>query len=84
MGRHGEVVYLAVLIADALYRQARFDEAQQMIDEANAQASPDELAATWLTQAKLLARRGQIDAALQLISQEEALLSPASLPLGAG
>ena len=32
--RGGYVVDLAVLLADALYEQGRFDEAQQLIDEA--------------------------------------------------
>ena len=37
--RGGYVVDLAVLLADALYEQGRFDEAQQMIDQVNAEPS---------------------------------------------
>jgi hypothetical protein len=39
------------------------------------------LGATWLTQAKLLARRGQFTAARQQAGQAEALLSSASTPI---
>ena len=35
--RGGYVVDLAGLLADALYEQGRFDEAQQLIDEADTQ-----------------------------------------------
>ena len=40
MGERGEyVASLAVLLANALYEQGRFDEAQQLIDQANAEPS---------------------------------------------
>jgi predicted ATPase len=77
----GWVVSLACLLADALYDQGRFDDAQQMLDQARAASHPDMLDATWLTQAKLLARRGQFTAARRHAGQAEALLSPASMPL---
>jgi predicted ATPase/DNA-binding SARP family transcriptional activator len=79
--RGGYVVDLAVLLADALYEQGRFDEAQQLIEQANAEPSPATVSSTRLTQAKLLARSGQFAAARQLVSQAEALLSPTSAPL---
>ncbi len=72
---------LAVLLADALYAQGRFDEARQMIDEACAVPSPDTIGAPWLTEAKLLARRGQFAVARRLVRQAEALLTPTSAPL---
>jgi tetratricopeptide (TPR) repeat protein len=82
MGERGlYVVDLAVLLADALYEQGRFDEAQQLIDQANAEPSPASVNITQLTEAKLLARRGQSAAARQLVSHAEALLSPTSAPL---
>ena len=82
MGERGEyLVDLAVLLANALYDQGRFDEAQQLIDEASADPSPDKIGATWLTEAKLLARRGQFAAARQLLGQAVAPMSPASSPL---
>jgi predicted ATPase/DNA-binding SARP family transcriptional activator/class 3 adenylate cyclase len=81
MGGHGGyVVDLAVLLADALYEQDRFDEAQQLIDQAKAEPSTASVSSTRLTEAKLLARRGQFAAARQLLSQAEARLSPTSLP----
>ena len=79
--RGGLVADLAVLLADALYDQGRLDEAQQMIDEVNAEPSPATVSASWLTQAKLLARRGQFDAARRLADQGQAQLSPTSAPL---
>ena len=78
--RGGHVVDLAVLLAEALYAQDRFDEAQQMIDEARAGRSPFTISSTSLTitEAKLLARRGQLSAARQLVAQAEAHLPPSS------
>ena len=76
MGQRGEyVASLCVLLANALYEQGRFDEAQQLIDQASAEPSSGGFS-PWLTQAKLLARRGQFAAARQLADQ--ALLLPAS------
>jgi tetratricopeptide (TPR) repeat protein len=77
----GYVVDLAGLLAEALYAQGRFDEAQQVIDQANAERSPATTNHTCLTEAKLFARRGEFSAARQLICQAEALLSPASSPV---
>ena len=81
MGRLGEAIDLGTLLADALYDQGRFDEAQQMIGEVQADATPDKTGSTWLTEAKLLARRGEFDAARQLLEQEEAYFSPAGIRL---
>ena len=77
-GRGGYVVDLAVLLADALYEQGRFDEAQQLIDQVNAEPSSATVLSTQLTEAKLLARRGQFAAARQLVGQAKPLLSPTS------
>jgi predicted ATPase/DNA-binding SARP family transcriptional activator len=72
MARGGTwVVDCAWTLADALYDQGRFDEAQQILDQADADSHPDMLGATWLTQAKLLARRGQFTAARQQAGQAE-------------
>jgi tetratricopeptide (TPR) repeat protein len=79
--RGGYAIDVACLLADALYDLGRFDEAQQMIDEAQADAPPDKEGATRLTQAKLLARRGHFTAARQLIDEAQALLTPASPPV---
>ena len=82
--RGGLVADLAVLLADALYAQGRFDEAWQIIDEAYEVPSPGTIGAPWLTKAKLLARRGQFAAARRLAGQAEALLSPAGCTIEAG
>jgi hypothetical protein len=57
-------------------RSGRGGAAQQLIDEANAEPSAATVSSTRLTEAKLLARRGQFAAARQLVGQAEALLSP--------
>jgi predicted ATPase len=83
MAEHGAyTLSLAGLLAEALYEQGRFDEAQQPIDQANAGLSADTASITRLTEAKLLARRGQFTAARQLIGQAEALPSWTSGPIG--
>lgn len=76
--RGGYVIDLAGLLASALYEQGRFDEAQQLIDGVKAEPSRSSprLSGTWLTEAKLLARGGQLAAARQLVGEIEALLSP--------
>ena len=62
MGEHRLVHDLIGLLADALYKQGRFDEAQQLLDEAGTRPW-NTVYSTWLTEAKLLARRGQFTAA---------------------
>ena len=80
MGQHGEyVASLATLLAAALYEQGRFDEAQQLIDQAKAEPSPGGFS-PWLIEAKLLARRSQFDMARRLVDQVEALPAT-SVPL---
>jgi tetratricopeptide (TPR) repeat protein len=80
--RGGYVIDLAGLLANALYEQGRFDEAQQLISGACAEPLPSSrpLSGTRLTEAKLLARRGQFGAARRLVDQSQALLSPSSGP----
>ena len=72
-------VDLAALLADALYEQGRFDEAQQLVDQVG--ISPfGTLFSPQLTEAKLLARRGQFAVARELADQ--VLLAPTSMPMG--
>jgi non-specific serine/threonine protein kinase len=81
MGERGYLGILAGLLAEALYAQGRFDEAQQMIEEAETTAGPSETDAMVLwrsVKAKVLARRGQFPAAWQLIAQAEAEISSTS------
>jgi predicted ATPase len=76
MGQHGEyIASLTVLLANALYEQGRLDEAQQLIDQAKAEPSSGGFS-PWLTEAKLLARRGRFAAARQLADQALPLASP--------
>jgi predicted ATPase/DNA-binding SARP family transcriptional activator len=83
MAEHGAyTTSLAGHLAEALYEQGRFDEAQQPIDQANAGLSAATASTTRLTEAKLLARRGRFTEARQLISQAEALRSWMSGPVG--
>ena len=83
MGEHRLVLDLIGLLADALYEQGRFDEAQQLIDEADTRPW-NRVYSTWLTEAKLLARRGQFAAARALVGQAEARLPPTSSRDAAG
>ena len=80
-GERGAFAYLAALLAEALYRLGRLDEAQQMTEEAQAAAAPDDIDphAQWrATRAKLLARRGELSAARRLVDEAKAILLPVS------
>jgi hypothetical protein len=58
MGEQGYLSHAAGLLAEALYLQGRFDEAQQMTEEAQAAALPNEtqIRVRWQsTRARLLA-----------------------------
>ena len=78
MGEWGHLAFFAALLAESLYAQGRLDEAQQMTEEAQAAAVPDDLTpqALWrATRAKVFARRGQFAAARRLVDEAEALTS---------
>jgi predicted ATPase/DNA-binding SARP family transcriptional activator/class 3 adenylate cyclase len=81
MGERAYLATLAGVLAEALYAQGRLDEAQQMTEEAQAAAAPDDVdaQARWrATRAKLLARRGQFSPARRLAGQAVALVSATS------
>jgi len=80
MGVRGFVESITALLAWALYDQGRFDEAAQMI-EGPPDPTSSYVAVAALTQAKLLARRGQFAAARRLADEQEALLPPTASPL---
>ena len=83
MGERAFRGILANWTAEALYAQGRFAEAQQMNAEAEAAVVTDDLQPqlAWrFTQAKLLAQRGEIPAATQLINQVEDALPPSITP----
>jgi predicted ATPase/DNA-binding SARP family transcriptional activator len=80
MGEQGFLSQTASLLAEALYAQDRFDEAQKMTEDAEAGALPNDLQtrARWQsTRARLLARRGQFPAARALLDEAETLFPPA-------
>jgi tetratricopeptide (TPR) repeat protein len=80
MGERRYLVDVTTMLAEALYAQGRFDEAQQMTDEAQAANVPDVDIGTGplSLRAKLLARRGQFPAARRLMAEAEALITPAT------
>jgi predicted ATPase/DNA-binding SARP family transcriptional activator len=83
MSERRYLVTVTTRLAEALYAQGRFDEAQQLADEAQAADVPD--ADAWSgalnLRAMLLARRGQFAAARRLLAEAKARITPASSPL---
>jgi class 3 adenylate cyclase len=66
-------------LAEALYVQGRLIEAEEWVQTAETHASTDELDAQAFSRsvrAKILARRGEFEAALELASQAHRLVSP--------
>ena len=80
MGEGGELMDgLVGLLAEALYAQGRFDEARRTVEQT--QTAPVTIRYDKrLTEAKLLARRGQLTEARQVLSKVEASASPAPSP----
>src|SRR5262249_39775458 len=81
MGERRYFAFIAAMLAEALCAQGRLSEAQQMTDEVQAADVPD--SGIWKTsllslRAKMLARRGQFPAAMELLAEAEALITPAS------
>jgi predicted ATPase/DNA-binding SARP family transcriptional activator len=77
MGEGGYLSGIAALLAEALYRQGRLDEAQRVNDLAEETAAPDDpVQAQWrITRAKLFARSGASIDAERLLDEAEAILS---------
>ncbi len=75
----GEKGYLSTLVAnlaEALYRQGRYDEAEEATREANELAAPEDVETHRLwkaVEAKVLARRGELEAAERLGREAVAL-----------
>jgi len=81
MGERRYFVFIGTMLAEALYAQGRFDEAQRMTDEALAADVPD--SGIWATsmmslRAKVLARGGQLTAAMNLVAEAEGLITTTS------
>lgn len=81
MGDRGWGSTAATILAEALYGQGRLDQALRLTEEAEELAGPDDFdaQARWrVTRAKVLARRGQHHAAVQLAQETVALVPAAS------
>ena len=84
MGERGYFASVASLLAEALYAQGRFDEAQRVTEEAEAASLPGDFEgdAWWrAAKARQLARSSQFTAARRLIDEAKALMTPATAPL---
>jgi predicted ATPase/DNA-binding SARP family transcriptional activator len=80
MGERRYLVDVATGLAEALYDQGRFGEAQQMTDEAQAAdvCDADVWSRTRNLRAMLAAQRGQFAEARRLVAEAEACITPAS------
>jgi tetratricopeptide (TPR) repeat protein len=81
MGERSHLSTTVGMLGEAVYLQGRLDEAQQLTEEAEAAAAPDDVdAQTWwrATRAKLLAWRGEFPAAHRLAAEATALVSETS------
>ena len=81
MGERGWLSSVAGTLAEALCAQGLLAEAQQMTQEAQEAAAPDDIEAQVLwraARAKVLARSGQVPAARVLLDEAAALVSPTS------
>jgi tetratricopeptide (TPR) repeat protein len=77
MGERGHRATIVTLLAEAAYRQGRFDQALRLTEEAETLGSADDFddQGRWrATRAKLLARRGQFPAAARLAEEAVALV----------
>jgi tetratricopeptide (TPR) repeat protein len=77
MGEHAYLSTQAATLAQVLYEQGRFDEASEMADLAERSGSPDDLStqgAVRSVRARLLARRGDVEAAIELAERALELL----------
>jgi tetratricopeptide (TPR) repeat protein len=81
MGERGWRATAAVILAETVYAQGRLDQALRLTEEAETLAAADDLEAQghWRAiRAKVLARRGQFRAAVQLAEEAVALVPAAS------
>lgn len=77
----------AALLAEAVYRQQRFDEATELVAFSRELAAPDDLAVQIIARSvdgKLMARRGDLDAGLALVREAVQLIETTEDPSGQG
>jgi class 3 adenylate cyclase/tetratricopeptide (TPR) repeat protein len=85
MGERNFIALVAALLADAVYRQHRFEEARALVDEARDLAAADDLAVHIIAgsvAAKCEARAGQFDLALMLANEAVGLIDRTQDPSG--
>jgi class 3 adenylate cyclase/tetratricopeptide (TPR) repeat protein len=84
--RLGETGYLstaAAILADAIYLQGQYEEAERFTRMSEETSGPDDLVsqAGWRrVRAKILARRGQVEAAVALAKEAVAISQPSDYP----
>jgi tetratricopeptide (TPR) repeat protein len=84
MGETGRLSTLAGILADVVYRQGRYDEADSLAELSKRVTAPDDLASQMLwrsVRAKIAARRGDFDVA-QALAQEAAALADSTNAFG--
>jgi hypothetical protein len=87
MGERNFISLTAVLLADAVYRQGRFDEAQVLVDVSSSIVAPDDVAVLILigtVSGKLAARRGDVDGARALVDDAVRMMAATEDPSGLG
>jgi predicted ATPase/class 3 adenylate cyclase len=83
MGERNYISTTAAFLAEALYRQGRDDEAMRLTEESERIAAADDVATQYLwrsVRAKLVARRGDADAAETLSNEAVAIIGAAQDP----
>jgi tetratricopeptide (TPR) repeat protein len=84
IGEKSHFSAMAFILADAVYRQGRYEEAEQLTRESEDAAQPNDVQAQIIwrsTRAKVLARRGEFEGAQRLAREAVAFASESDLHL---
>jgi class 3 adenylate cyclase len=87
LGEQNFITLTAVLLAEAVYRQRRFDEARSLVTYSRELAAPDDLAVQILVRSvegKLAARAGDTSTGVQLTREALAMIEMTEDPSGQG
>jgi class 3 adenylate cyclase len=87
IGEKSHFSAMAFILADAVYRQGRYEEAEQLTRECEEAAQPNDVQAQIIwrsTRAKVLARRGEFEGAQRLAREAVAFASESDLHLAHG
>jgi class 3 adenylate cyclase len=85
LGERNFISLTATLLAEAVYRQRRFDEAQELIDFSREIAAPDDLAVQFIWRSvagKLASRAGDPDHGIALVREALAMIETTEDPSG--